>query len=305
MSAVIDFAARQVDRLSEAYRADGLWLSIVRILFAAHVLLFSNDLLWIGRVPAEFFHARPGMFAFLSGPPDTWVLIALTIARYAFAGLILVGFLTVPASAALTIVMMIASGLTYSFGKIDHEVLYEIFPVFMALAGWGSRLSIDARLTKRTTDRALPMFLWALTVAFALFSAALPKAVGGWLNPNRHATLGYIAQDLADGQRVGVLAPLLASIDVSWFWKAFDYATLFVEGWLIVAVFFPILFRCGVALLICFHIGVALTLGIDFSAYVLVYLPFFSPVFVWIVGRLKNGGRAAAEPVTGTARGAT
>jgi hypothetical protein len=80
------------------------------------------------------------------------------------------------------------------------------------------------------------------------------------------------------------------------FWKFMDYATMFAEGWLVVAVLFPVLFRLGIVMLLAFHVGVYLSLGIDFSQYFLLYAVFFSPVVVWVAGRVRGGRRYRLQP---------
>jgi len=278
MNSIVDRLSVFVDSLSNRYRAGAFYLSGVRILFALHVLLFPIDWTWMARVPAAFFHPRPGFFQFVHEPPTMNVVLVLSVLRALFALVILVGFQTFSASIALSAVLISGAGLSYSYGKLDHFILYESFPIFMAFAGWGAALSLDSRRHPVRTAHGFPMLLWAVTVAFALFTAALPKALGGWLNPAREASRGYIARDLADGQKVGALAPILMDVHSDVFWKSFDYATLFAEGWLVFAVFVPTFFRLGLALIVAFHIGVYLSLGIDFFAYLFLYLPFFAPV---------------------------
>ena len=298
MRSIIDFAARWIDRIADSYRVQPWFLGVIRILFAAHVLFFGADYQWTAEVPASFFQARPGIFGWLTGPPDTWMVIALEVLRAVLALTVLVGFKTFPASIALTVVMILGAGLTHSFGKVDHFILYELFPAFMAFAGWNAALSIDARMKKARASEGFPMLLWALTIAFGMFSAALPKVFAGWLDPSREASRGFIARDLVEDEKLGPMVDFIFSIDSAVFWKFMDYATILAEGWLIVAVLFPVAFRVGIAIMLMFHIGVYLSLGIDFSDYIFIYAVFFGPVASWIYNRVnsKKVGSRPSQP---------
>lgn len=291
----------RVDKLAEAYRADPKALSILRILFALHVLAFPVDYEWVAKVPSAFFQPPPGPSALVQDPPSQAFLIGIEVLRAMLAISVLVGFRTKTTSIGLTVVMIFGSGFTHSFGKVDHFILFELLPAAMAFAGWGARYSIDARGAsdfRRQSRKAppaatsgFPMFLWALTVGFALVTAAVPKVLTGWLDPSRQATRGYLARDLADPVKVGPLAELAGGIDVGLLWKFLDYATIFAEGWVVLAVFVPWLFRLSIVLILGFHTGVYLVLGIDFAHYLLVYAAFFAfPLREWFSQRRQHVG---------------
>lgn len=296
------FVTDYVDRLCNAYRADATYLGVIRILFALYLIVRPIDYEWAGRAPGAFFQPPPGPFSLVTQAPSPAFLLGLEVARLVLALALLVGFRTVPVSIALTVVLVVGSGIVNSFGKVDHFILFEILPVAMAAAGWGAALSVDAHLNRHrvSVSRGLPMLMWAITVAFALFTAAVPKIISGWLNPSREATRGFVARDIADPTKVGPLTEQVFQIDSTWFWKLLDYATIAAEGWLIVLVLFPALFRAGIAILLMFHLGVYLTLGIEFDSYVVVYLPFFAAPAMWLVNRVNQPRRAslgAPDPV--------
>jgi hypothetical protein len=126
------------------------------------------------------------------------------------------------------------------------------------------------------------MFVYATLIAFAMFTAAAAKAASGWLAPGREATRFFV-EVTADNARSGVLADWLLRLDSDVLWKLLDYATLFAEGWLVVAVFIPTLFRVGLVILSLFHVGVWLFLGIDFHLHAFVYAGFFFvPKTYWL-----------------------
>ncbi len=282
MSRLTSMFSAFIDGLSEAYTASPKALSGIRILFAAHILIFPIDYKWVAEVPGAFFHPPPGPFMFFSSSPPMEMLVALEVLRALLAVLVLVGYRTKTASLALAAVLIVGSGLTHSFGKVDHFILYETLPAAMAFAGWGSRYSIDARRARSSAAYGFPMLLWAITVGFALLTAAVPKILTGWLDPSRQATRGYVARDLAEPIKLGPLTDFFGTIDSAIFWKALDYATILAEGWVILAVLVPMLFRFSLLILVGFHAGVYLALGIDFAHYLLVYAVFFAfPVRQW------------------------
>jgi predicted small integral membrane protein len=298
LSKAIDFAAKWVDRISESYRVQPTYLGIVRILFGLHVLIFPVGYAWTAEAPASFFQPRPGLFAWMTASPDLWFMVLLEIARATLAVVVLVGFKTLQASIALTVVMIVGAGITHSFGKLDHFILYELFPAFMAFARWGAALSIDARFGRARASRGFPMLLWAVTVAYALFTAALPKAVAGWLDPAKEASRGFIARDIAENEKLGPFVDTVFAFDNHIFWKFMDYATIFAEGWLIIAVLFPVLFRLGIVALLAFHAGVFMSLGIDFASYFFLYAVFFSPAYVWLMRRVSRKQAKHKQPAT-------
>jgi hypothetical protein len=264
-----------IDWIAEGYRPRPTPLGVLRILFALHVMIFPVDYTWVARVPAEFFNPPPGPFALLAGPPSAEFLIGLEIVRFAVALWLLLGWRTLYASIAMSLILIVGSGIVHSFSKVDHFILYELTPLALGLAGWGAALSWDSWRRKARTTDGFVVFLWGIIVAFGLFTAALPKVRAGWLDPFKEATRSYVARDQVEGMKTGLFADFLLQIDFDLFWKFLDYATVFAEGWLIVAVFLPGFFRLGLLLLSCFHVGVYLSLGIDFSTYFFVYAAFF------------------------------
>lgn len=277
--------------IAKAYTPDLRYLAVLRILFGVWVVWLHVDVSWIGRVPYEFFNPRPGLFFFLSQPPDEIVLRALSIATILLGACVAVGLFTLPASIALSIALITSAGLLYSYSKVNHMILLEIAPLFLAFAGWGCKWSADVVLRGRggrltaTESRGMPILLFAMTVGWGLLSAAAPKVKGGWLDPDRYASRAYLAREIVRGDRLGLLGNWAMDQQSGAFWKLLDYATIAAEGGLIFVVFFPLLFRIWLLFLASFHIGVYLTLGIDFFDYFLVYAVFMSPLVVWVCRR--------------------
>lgn len=297
---MIDKVEAIVSRAARSYRPDERFLAILRMAYGLWAILMPVDLLWMASVPDGFVNARPGLFAFVDSVPPIGVLVAISAMRFVLAVLLVLGVFTLPVSVLLTAVMITASGLAYSFSKVDHFILFELVPVFLAFAGWGRTWSIDAWIVRRRgrptrESDGLPVLLFALTLGWGMLTAAIPKIRGGWLDPSRQATRGYVASDVAIGDKPGPLGEWLLPLDSDLFWKALDYATIAAEGLLILLVLTPLLYRLWLVLLACFHIGVYLTLGISFADYILVYAVFFSPAVMWGVFYVRERLRLSRD----------
>lgn len=309
VNALLARSSRAVDWISAGYRPSPRALAIVRVCFALYVLIWPINIAWIGEMPAVAFNPPPGPFALAPGPASAGIVSALAVIRAIGALWVLIGFSTRIASTLLTVVLVVCSGLAYSFGKVDHQILYELAPLMLGLAGWGSAWSVDALRRRAAPVSGYAMFIYGTVIAFALFTAAAVKAASGWLSPARQATRFFI-ESSTHSERQGLLTIWILHFDSTLFWKCFDYATLFAEGWLVVAVFFPGLFRIGLLMLTLFHIGVWLLMGINFSLMTFVYIGFFlRPLSQWfpeiaLLRDLKSRRPPKSEswnPVAGTA----
>ena len=236
MRTMVSNLRKRIDNLSDSYRVGAGYLGVIRILFALHVLIFPVDYTWVSEAPPSFYHSTPGIASLFAELPDPGFLVTLQVVQYVFAFCLLLGYRTGISSVSLTLVMMTGSSIVHSFSKIDHFILFEIFPVAMAAAGWGAALSVDAKYRKEAKEtNGFPLLLWASTIAFALFTAGFPKVVSGWLDPARQASRTFVAHDLMDPVKIGPLAQHVFSIDNVFLWKFIDYSTVFVESWLIIA----------------------------------------------------------------------
>ena len=287
MNKILDFAEERVDLLSRSYRASPSYLGALRIAFGFYILLQPPDLMWVAGLPDAFWQPRPGPFLLLPSVPSPALLAMLEVGQAVAAVALIVGYRTRAVSWVLTAFLVVNSGIVYSFGKVDHFILFEILPVFMAAAQWGAAYSLDCRLGRARRDtNGFPVLCWALFVAFAILTAAVPKALTGWLDPTRFASLGYVARDVADPVKLGPLTGQIFAFQSPVFWKLLDYGTVVLEASLIVAILFPLAFRLCILLLGTFHVGVYLSMGIDFSQMVFVYAPFFSNAALWLSRRL-------------------
>ncbi|MCU1513725.1 MAG: hypothetical protein JWO10_815 [Microbacteriaceae bacterium] len=288
--------------ITAGYRPSARPLAVVRMLFALDVLFLPYDISWIPTMPAQAWYPPPGPFELFTSLPSPGFILGLEIVRAVVALWLLLGWSTLAASIAMTVVSLLCHGLCWSFGNIHHLILYDLAPLALGIVGWGAAWSIDS-LRKRnrppTAPAGYPMFLFAIVIAFAMFTAAIPKLLSGWLDPAREATHSYVTRDLVLQTGPGPLTEWALQIDSPVFWKFLDYVTLFGEGTLIILMFFPGLFRLGLLLISAFHIGVWLLLGIDFSEQVFVYAGFFCLSFSgWFpeLGLIRRWRGARSHP---------
>ena len=187
MNRILDRLRAYVDWLADAYQPSAKPLGVLRILFAAYVVIIPFDYTWVAEVPAAFFNPPPGLPSLVDGPPPLWFLITLECARVAVALWLAAGWKTTAASVTMTLILLTGSGIIYSFSKVDHLILFDIAPAALAAAGWGAAFSLDSS-GKHLPTRGFPVLLWAITVALAMFTAAVPKVLAGWLSPERHGS---------------------------------------------------------------------------------------------------------------------
>lgn len=248
-------------------------ISIFRIIYALVTAAFMPSYSWIARFDDAFFRPPPGPFALLDSFPSALVLNALDGLIVVAVFFVLVGLFTRTSSIVLALLLLTGEGLAYSFGKIDHSILFVLAPIFMASAGWGNRFSLDAaRKADKSTGKARQWILrtFALVVGVAFATGAVPKILGGWLDWSTQATYAYQIQRVLRGRSEWLATPL-STLDVPVVWEMLDWATIALElGLVLLVVTWPT-WRFGLAMATFFHLGVLLSLNIDFWMNVVAY----------------------------------
>jgi hypothetical protein len=211
----------------------------------------------------------------MSGVPAGWFFIVLDCGVTVTVFLVLIGLFTRLASVSLSVFLLTGEGLAFSFGKIDHSILFVIVPLLGALLGWGDRLSADSlrqQSQSRSTDAMpqWPLRAMALATGIAFMMAALPKIGGGWLETSSQASYAYEVQRVERGRSEWLAHPM-STINAPVAWELLDLATVALEFGLIILVLWWPAWRVGLALATVFHLGVLLTLNIDFWMNIVAY----------------------------------
>jgi uncharacterized membrane protein YphA (DoxX/SURF4 family) len=284
----------------ESYRTTLRDLAVFRILYALCVMLTCLPAAgWLERTPSAFFSPPPGLAALFSSLPPRAVLIGLNIPLALALQMLLLGFHTRAASAAVTVLLLVINSFGYSLGKIDHDILLVLTPLLLAFSGWGAAYSLDS-LRRRADQTDAVRGSWclamlALVIGIAMFTAGWVKLTTGWLDPNTHSTYGHLLINYAVTGRHTWLADQILGIESFWFWKTADWIVTFMELMFLVAIFRPKWMRSMLAVACLFHFGVWLLYDIVFMPNVVAYgafvsytsLPFVSTLTVFLRRRFQ------------------
>lgn len=272
-------------------------LGIYRIIYAVAALFIVPDISWVGEYPDFMFKAPPGPLWVLSGFPSPAVLIALEVLRSLSLIMLALGIWTRYVSVAVWAMLSLTYGLTFTLGKVDHTILLVIVPLVLAFANWGDRFSIDALRCKHESvpQRQWPLRLLALLIGWAFFAAAVTKLLTGWLSPSSQAARGYFVLGFLTEDRTHLLANWVAAHDVTAVWELVDWMTVVFEFSVLLALPWWRAFRTTLAVATTFHLGVLLTMNIDFSNAVVAYAAFVSWGTVVRWSGDSERGRAARQ----------
>lgn len=279
-----------IERWVASFEATPRRLGAYRIVYALFVLLvvapghtLLTDFRHVAGFPDSFFRPPPGPMMLADGfPPEaffTGLLVVISVSAVA----LLVGYRTRATSVVLGLALLVGYGFSYSFGKVNHSILYVLTPLVMAASGWGAACSADAArrpegvpecAVERTA--AWPLALLALLVGFSFFTAGFEKLIGGWLDPSTQAVRGQFFNHFFVNHRQDLLAPWYLGLNAPPFWETLDVLTVVMEVGFLTAVARPFAVRCFAAVAVLFHFNVMLMFNIPFVENLSVYAAFFS-----------------------------
>lgn len=253
-----------------------------RVVFASVLLLSLPDFQWTSNYPDSFIDPPPGPFSLLTSFPPREIGVGLEIALATGAAFMLFGFFTRLASVFSAVIWIVGQGISYSMGKIDHDILALLVPLVLALGVWSPAVRLGS--PRRAGLHGIPQWpfrLLALLIGLAMLTAAAPKVMGGWLNVSTHAVQGMVFAEYFSHGRQDLLASFFIGLDSPLFWEVMDWLVVGVECAVIVCVLNWRAFRLALICLCIFHFGIFLIMNIVFSPNVLAYGAFLP----W--GRLK------------------
>ncbi len=239
-------------------------LGIFRLVFAVWCLvLLPPRYQWIAQFPASFLNPPPGLtYFFVTGFPPLWFFVALDVTIIAALVYLIAGRRVRLASLVLAGCLLLGNAWAYSFGKIDHDILLVLTPIFLLGAGWEGRGS----------ERGWPLALFALIIALAMFTAAFQKAITGWLDVASGATLGHIVRNAVVHEK---------GYTPVWFfvvrklphvvWEIMDYGTVLLEASFVLTFFKRRAFKVTCAIACLFHLGIGLLMQLLFISNLAAY----------------------------------
>ena len=232
-----------------------------RVLFAvAALVLFWGRGLWAVTMPAEFWQPPVGPAKFF-GPPGYAVVLALNVALAVSLTVLLMGRMVAWASLAAGLLMLLLNTITYSFGKIDHDILMVLTPLFLAFC-WGGK------------PRPWCLALLAVCIAIGMFTAGWSKLLGGWLDPS-HSAVRNISAGYIHGHGWQGIAGLASLQMPGWLLEAQDWATVALELGFPLALIRRQWFQWACITACAFHVGILLTLDLAHPYNLLAYAAFF------------------------------
>ncbi|GAB3538464.1 hypothetical protein GCM10027443_33460 [Pontibacter brevis] len=252
-------------------------LGLYRISYALFLLTFGvPNFTWISNFPAVFYNPPMlSLHTFLSGFPSQWVLLLISLGTCVCTTVLLFGYKTRLTSILLGLFIFTGKSFAYSFGKIDHDFLIWIIPLIMSFSNWGAAYSVDSKSNQHDREvQTWPVVLLALILSLAMFSAGLPKLLGGWLDFSSHAVRGHLLREYYVNERQDLLAPFFLNLNSPLIWEIFDYAGVMLELGFIFALVRPNVFRFFVVCTIIFHLFNYLMLNISFTVNFILYLLF-------------------------------
>ncbi len=278
-----------IDGVADTYSATARGLSLFRILFAFPIVFFSSGprALWVTQYPDLFFFPpRPlslldctgtVQLGIICGFPSYWLILFLELGAALTAVFLLFGYWTVPTSILFTIFLITLNTFRYSFGKIDHDILFVVTPTILSFSGWGNYFSIDA-MRGRKTEWSYPsysLFFLALAIGAGFLSAGFPKAVN-WIdfNLSTSGVRSWVVNNYFVNGRTDLLAPIFAFTTNVYFWEAMDYVAVAFEVGLALSVMYRPALNRFLVIAVFFHLMNYLMLNIPFALHLPIYAAF-------------------------------
>lgn len=263
-------------------------LGLYRILYALFLLVWGlPNFSWMANTPNGFFNPPTYSLANLfSGFPPAWFLQGLSLCVALLCLLLLFGWRTRVVSIALFVAIVVGKSFAFSFGLIGQDLIVWLVPLVMSFSQWGNSFSIDSnrQAHAQAPTNAWPVTLMCLLLGFGMFSAGVPKLLGGWLSLDTQATRGHLFTQYYVIGQLKLLASWMVTVINPLLWEFMDWAAVWFELLFLIALFKARWFRALLLVAVVFHTGTFLVFNISFHFQYIVYLLFIdwekvSPAF--------------------------
>ncbi len=274
IEAKLEFLWRKAEDASEN---DDRSLSLLRILYGLFIALFATpSFSWIGTVPQGLF--LPPFFSlgnfFDDFPSYPW-LLAIDISLIIFTICLLLGVKTRYAGILFSFFYIIGCSFQFSFGKIDHGIMFPVFIFGLSFTNWGVSYAVipDQRVSKQVQRRVLAIL--AVLLCFGMFTAGAEKMLS-WidLDLEKGGFLSWFYSGFFNLERKYLLAPFVLVVPPQTF-EIFDYfAVVFELSPMIALLAGRRWWQLWLFIACLFHLGNTTLLNIPFSIHAPVYLSF-------------------------------
>jgi len=263
-------------RLEHFYTFTGVEFGLVRIIYCAiyyliYALPFKNGL---GSVPNYLYAPNSSSIAYYLIPsiPDEFVFLILNIIGTIAFVCILFGYKTKMSGVVFSLILIFECSILYSFQKIDHTFFNDLTFLVLGFTGWGSRVSVDEYLGKKSFINNVWLVNFTLLFFFAMFSAGIFKLMDStYLNLYVHHVESLVFRYNKGTDFYNFLNGLIP-FGNSFFAEILDYVAVFFELGVFL-VFINVRWSLIYIGLCCvFHIVNYKMLGIAFSGLNTFYL---------------------------------
>jgi uncharacterized membrane protein YphA (DoxX/SURF4 family) len=278
------FIHTKLQQAMNSYALSSEHLAVIRILFSLYTIVCGviPNLAYLADLPATFYSPPISIGLAWTGFPPVWMAYALHIIGYVLCTLLCLGIATRPVSLALTMYFCVCYTFVFSLGKINHNTAYILLPGLLAWSSWGSVFSIDGLrqqyspdLPKKNVHDRFVVFLYAFTLGWLYFTAAIPKIVGGWLSLDTQAVYGWCIQTFFVEHQQEFLASWFLETLSPFLWECADWSVIMFEGGFLIASLHKSSMRIWCCGAIFFHWLVINTLNIPSAGFIVCYLLFF------------------------------
>ena len=178
-------------RIESFYSFTGLEFGLVRILYCVlYYLIYDLPFkTGLGTVPEYLYAPNSSSIAYYLIPsiPDEFLFLVLNIVGTIAFVCILFGYKATQAGVVFSLILIFECSILYSFQKIDHTFFNDLTFLVLGFTGWGSRLSIDEYLGKKSYISNVWLVNFTLLFFFAWFSAGIFKLMDStYLNLYEH-----------------------------------------------------------------------------------------------------------------------
>lgn len=258
-------------------------LGLFRIIASLYTLFFLipgggvTHYEFLAGLPDQFYLPPPGPMSLLDGFPPVLFFQGMLLLLFITLMMLTIGYQTKWVSFLSGGIILVLQGFLFSIGKVNHELLIGILPILMAFTNWGAAYSVDSlRQAVPAKTESWPLTLLALLIGFMMFTAGLPKILGGWLDPSTQAVQGHLFNQYFMRGRVALLAGWFVNLDSPVFWEILDWATVLFEIGFLAAVWKPAWFRFFLLIAVFFHFSTMLVLNIPFIPNLVMYAAFLN-----------------------------